>query len=506
MANGLVIGVGMLAGVALGPWAIATVLPIVMLFLMVRSRFSTATLVIVLVAVSAGALRGDAQQPAAGHDLIARSDAAEGIVREMPVPGGEYERVMVEVSRIRVEGAWSDASDLVLVYLPESSRSVSRGDRVALSWNVTPESRLAPGYRSFVRAEGATASAWAWKATVLEHGPRWADEMSRVRRTLTTALQGALPGDAGALAAGIVTGDDSGLSEEIEDAFRRTGTSHLTAVSGQNVALLIGFIGLWLRPGRPSTRLVVNGILLVVVWSYVLMVGLEPPAIRAAIVASLTLIGVQLGRRPDPFTLLALTLGVMAMLDPGMTGSISFWLSAAASWALCSTLHIRRQPGIVSMVIDTVKAVTAANLATFPIILWAFGSWSPASLLANVLVGPVMTLAFPVTYAFTGFAVLIPPLERALAWIPGILLDGAIVIVRRLADIAGAVHLPLDDPAAMMLLALPCFAGLLLLSRDGTRWVRLVAMRYSSEPVRMWMLASGLVAGGLVGVLLLALP
>ncbi|MCV5427306.1 ComEC/Rec2 family competence protein, partial [Escherichia coli] len=70
--------------------------------------------------------------------------------------------------------------------------------------------------------------------------------------------------------------------------------------------------------------------MIVLVWSYAVMVGLEAPALRAAIVATLTILGAWSGRRPDPLTLLALALGGMALVEPSMVRGAGFWLSAAA--------------------------------------------------------------------------------------------------------------------------------------------------------------------------------
>ena len=86
--------------------------------------------------------------------------------------------------------------------------------------------------------------------------------------------------------------------------------------------------------------------MILAVWMYAVMVGLEPPALHAAVVASLTMAGSWFGRRPDPLTILALTLGGMAFIYPRMVESVGFWLSAAASWASCSSMITEQSPGI----------------------------------------------------------------------------------------------------------------------------------------------------------------
>src|SRR5699024_5251017 len=112
----------------------------------------------------------------------------------------------------------------------------------------------------------------------------------------------------------IVTGDDSGLSPEAEANFLATGTSHITAVSGQNVTLIIGFLSFWFRPKTLRFRILFHLALVCAVWSFTLFVGMESPALRAAIVATFSIAGSHVGRRPDPVTLLSLTLGAIALI------------------------------------------------------------------------------------------------------------------------------------------------------------------------------------------------
>src|SRR5699024_3849140 len=115
-------------------------------------------------------------------------------------------------------------------------------------------------------------------------------------------------------------------------------------VSGQHVALLAGFLAIWLPPKGRRRRWFSHGAILLAIWLYVGMAGFGPSAMRAAIVASLMMLASWGGRRSDPVTILSLTLGVMALIDPAMIRSVGFLLSAAASWALCAALASREHP------------------------------------------------------------------------------------------------------------------------------------------------------------------
>lgn len=500
-ADGLLIGVGLLAGVALGPLALLLVPPAVLMLHLMRHDVRYVALAIAIASVLVGAVRGHLAEPIVAIDALQGSTGAIAVVEALPVAGGEFERTVVRVERVQLQGgSWTEASGRVLVYLPDSGPGVSLGDQVFLVWSATPVEHLAPGYAGFVESQRAAATANVWFYSIEQRGNSWFRTVATIRRRTISNLRQAIPGDAGALASGIVTGDDSGLSEAAQVAFRRTGTGHVTAVSGQNVSLLIGFLALWMRPGRRSTRLLTHGVMLLVVWIYVIMVGLEPPAIRAAIVATFMMLGAWSGRRPDPLTILAITLGGMVLIDPAMVDRVGFWLSAAASWALCSSMTTEQVSGFADGALNVARGVMAANIATLPILLWTFGEWSPISLLANLLVGPIMTATFPAAYllAVISFA---PSVVPWFSWIPAIGLDFALAIVDRLSQVMPLLRLPVTGPAMALAIALPCFGTLALISRDGERWRRVAVQEWRHSGPWLRIMASGLVVGIGVGVI-----
>jgi competence protein ComEC len=412
------------------------------------------------------------------QDAVAGTDQAIGVIARVPVAGGEFERSILAVDQVRIDGEpWQAVEAKVVVYLPEHGEGVSLDDRVFVVWQVTGVPELSPGYATYVRSQGATASAWVYAYSIQAQGPAFFHEVAGIRRDISGNLASAFPGDAGALASGIVTGDDSGMSDDAMEAFRATGTAHVTAVSGQNISLLIGFLSLWLRPTGRRSRVVSHGLMIVAVWLFALMVGLEPPALRASIVATMTILGAWSGRRPDPVTLLALSLGVMAFISPSMTSSIGFWLSAAASWALCSVVPVEAPSGLAGKLTGLLMGPLAASLATLPVLVWTFHEWSPIAPVANAVLTPIMTVLFPLTYLFAVLSFLPTPIADVVAWVPGIGLDLALSIVDRLSRIAPQVHLDADGAQAAVMIAVPALLVLVAWSRDGQRWMRLGSWR-----------------------------
>lgn len=498
-ASGLLLGISTLAGVAFGPWALIVVLPGVAMFEVSQRRLGWRSMLIVIFGVALGAVRASAAPEPVTMVNLAASRAAEGTVVAMPISSGGSERTIVRVDRIQsTDEMWSDAEGRVLVYMPPAGPDTNVGDRVFMIWDATPVDHLAPGYAGYLDSHGASGSAHVWFVRIEQRGSGLMRHLTEARRAITRLLHKAIPGDAGALAAGIVTGDDSGLSEEARSWFRRTGTTHVTAVSGQNVALLIGFLAMWFPPGHRSTRWLAHGVMFVAIWLYVGMVGLEAPALRAAIIATLMMLGSWFGRKPEPVTILSLTLGAMAMFDPGMVRQVGFLLSAAASWALCASISTSAPSSMLGRLANMFTGVMAANIATLPILLWTFGEWSPVSLLANLLIGPVMTVAFPTSYALVAVGFPLPGLISWLSWIPAIPLDVSIVIVHRLSSVLPLLHLPVAGPGMVMLVALPCFGALALLGRDGRRWMLRIARAWSSSDRESRHLFAGAMAGGML--------
>jgi competence protein ComEC len=150
---------------------------------------------------------------------------------------------------------------------------------------------------------------------------------NRVRATIERAGS-VLPGDDGALYRGLVVGDDRDQPREMIDRFRASGLSHLTAVSGQNVAFVLAAAGPLLRRLRAGWRWAATVAL--IAW-FVSLTRFEPSIVRAGTMAALSATAFVLGRERAPARLLCLAVVILVMVDPLLVGSIGFWLSVGAT-------------------------------------------------------------------------------------------------------------------------------------------------------------------------------
>lgn len=476
MANGIALGLSALAGVWLGWIALPIVLGALILLQSIERRIVVRLLFICTIITAVGAARSPHMTQTDVGPEISASTSAIGRVSSFPRPSGDGQRLILELSETCIGLQCVPAEGKVLTYVPDQSPPLGRGAIIHVDWRFQPVATLSPGYADYVFSQNALGSAHATSLTYVAPAPQFYSRIAIAQQATVDRMQTFIPGDAGALATGIVTGDDSALSEQAKADFRATGTTHITAVSGQNVSLILGFVSLWYAPRTPRGRALFHTFLILVVWSYAAFVGLEPPALRAAIFATLIILGRHVGRRPDPMTILCLTLGVMALLNPWVVRSVGYWLSALASIAIClclpTTLHRRNRVALW----EIIRAPIVASLATMPLIMMTFGSWSPVSIVANLLISPIMTVAFPVCYAFVFIAFLLPFMAPIVAFIPTVILNTAIDIVHQIAPMSKQIRLDQLSPLAALILWTPIAVGIWLLSDECHRWLRRVTL------------------------------
>jgi competence protein ComEC len=200
------------------------------------------------------------------------------------------------------------------------------------------------------------------------------------------ALASLAPERAGLLV-GMALGDTSLLPAELERDFRAAGLTHLMAVSGANLAVVVA-AGLWLAgvAGAGRRGLAVVGLVLVVLLAVV--TRWEPSVLRAGVMAALVLFGVATGRGPGGRRALCLAVVVLLLADPGLAGALGFRLSVAATAGVLwiGPVVAGALPGRVPERARKAVGMTLGAQATaVPAIALALGPVSLAGLPANLL-------------------------------------------------------------------------------------------------------------------------
>jgi competence protein ComEC len=221
-----------------------------------------------------------------------------------------------------------------------------------------------------------------------------------IRGRAEAALGRGMPTREAALARGFVLGEDERVDAATVEDFRRSGLSHLLAVSGQNVALLaLLAMPLLAALGMPiRTRLLW---VLAAIVVYVPLAGAGPSIVRAGVMGGLSLLAMLAGRRASRLFGLAVAAVVTLAIDPHIGADVGWQLSFAAVLgiltlappiraAVASRIGARAWRGALA---EGVAMTVAATLSTAPLIAFHFGEISTTTLLANLLALPAVAPA-----------------------------------------------------------------------------------------------------------------
>ncbi len=335
-------------------------------------------------------------------------------------------------------------------------RALAERQQGEVVWLRAERQRLAPraARRAAVRhVVGALDLEYA--ADVLD-GTAVARAGNRVRGALRGAAEGVMDDGTAALFTGLVIGDDRRQTEAVVGEFRASGLSHLTAVSGQNVAFLLAAASPVLRRLRPWWRWAATVAL--IGW-FMSVTRFEPSVLRAGVMAILAASAFLSGRQARPARLVGLAVTGLVLLDPLLVWSVGFWLSVGATLGVSAVGPWlgERMPGPLWLRVPLGVTLGAQVGVALPSVL-VFGRLPLVSVPANLVAVPV-----------AGFVMLY-----------GI-------------------------PAGLLAAALPAPMDALVLwpATAGTRWVALVAkVGAAVEPAPQWAFAGWVAAGALMLALL----
>ncbi|EEW16849.1 ComEC/Rec2 family competence protein [Corynebacterium jeikeium] len=241
-----------------------------------------------------------------------------------------------------------------------------------------------------------------------------------------------LPWEAGKILPGMVMGDVSMQDSTLRNQFAVTGLSHLSAVSGSNVAVVTGaalVLATACRAGRLSRLLVAAGALV----AFVLLVGPEPSVLRAAIMGCVGLVAVASARWTDIIASLSAAIIVLMVLSPSMAISYAFVLSVVATAGIVVVLPwwskavLARMPlfpwlpaherptQLQAMVVRMVLVAIAADLVTIPIIVHMTGKVSLVAVVCNLAVTVVVPVITVLGLMAALLAAIYPPVTMLLA-------------------------------------------------------------------------------------------
>ena len=294
----------------------------------------------------------------------------------------------------------------------------------------------------------------------VDEGP--SGPLLRLRNGLLASIAPATD-PARSLIAGVVCGRSAELrAQSAGDWFSVTGTAHLIAVSGSHLAI-VGFVSEGVLQKTRCSRGLQRAILAITLVGYAAFTGASPSAVRACCMVFATLVVNGAGRRRHGLSALFVTMSIFVLLRPTVLFETGFQLSCASVLAIlcfCSYVtYALGELGVPSGVASMLSVTLCSQLATLPITIPAFGTFSLIAPLANAVIGPVVSLLLAVSIVLVPFS-LVEPLQAWALVVPMIAARCALFFEQLFAAVPGAsVSVP---PDSMWIYLVPCLLGILL--------------------------------------------
>lgn len=356
-----------------------------------------------------------------------------------------------------------------------------RGGVVLVFGPASEWSGLLPGQEVWLRATVRPAEPGQAVAAVLSArsppvpvgGPGRVQQAAGALRTgLVDSAARTLEPRAAGLLPGLVVGDTRAMDPVLAGQFRRAGLSHLTAVSGANVAIAVAVV-LWPLRRRAVDRRVQAMVGLLALLGLVVLARPGASVLRAAAMGGVALLALATGRSRAAVPALSAAVTVLLLIDPALARDGGFALSVTATAAIVLLAprwaRVLRHRGMPRLPADALAVSAAAGLATAPLVAALSGIVSLVSLPANLLAAPAVA---PATVLGLGAALaspFVPVAADGLSWLAGWPVRWLVVVAERAAAVpdGAAAWPPGAGGAALLVLVLGLGATALL------RWPRL---------------------------------
>lgn len=270
----------------------------------------------------------------------------------------------------------------------------------------------------------------------------------RLRNELLTAIAPATD-PARSLIAGVVCGRSSELrAQPAGEWFSVTGTAHLIAVSGSHLAI-VGFVIESALQMTRCSRGLQRALLAATLVAYAAFTGASPSAVRACCMVAATLVANGAGRRRHGISALFVTMSIFVLLRPTVLFEMGFQLSCASVFAiLCFcpyATYALDELGVPAGIAGILSVTLCSQLATLPITVPAFGTFSLIAPIANAVIGPVVSVLLAVSIVLAPCS-LVPLLRPWALVVPMVAARCALFFEQLFAAVPGAsVSVPPDS-------------------------------------------------------------
>ncbi len=318
--------------------------------------------------------------------------------------------------------------------------AVYRGDIVRVSGKLFP-----------TRGNNLASIGFA-ELTVLRRDDSWINEL---RRKFAAGMQSALPEPAASFGLGLLIGQRNTLPEENTEQLRHVGLTHIIAVSGYNLTIIVLACR---RLLARHSKFQATFACLALIGIFLLITGTSPPIVRAAIISMLSIGAWYYGRTIKPLVLLSMAAAITILANPiYVWGNVSWYLSFLAFFGVLvlAPLITRRIMGDKEPKVLTGILIESACASTLvlPYILFIFGEMSLVSLPANLLVIPFIPFAMLLGLCAGLAGIFAPVIAGWLAWPAKWLLTYMLDVAHLLSRVPSAFVENINFPLVYMIVS-----------------------------------------------------
>lgn len=340
---------------------------------------------------------------------------------------GKYQRIYFQASGVKFFSGdnYQTVKGKTIVYLDKYPR-YSYGEELVLVCSLADPRELTSdkkfSYAKYLNKEGVWSA--CFNAKIVEQISESRVSLYKIlldlKNYFSQKINYFLPEPHSSFLRGLLYGDRATIPEALKDSFSRTGVTHIVAISGYNITIIIAGLLVVLRTFRFSRRRAF-GIIIVAVIFFVLLTGASASVVRAGLMGVVVLWGRQAGRSASAGRILILTAVLMLLINPRLlffdTGFQLSFLSTIGLIYFSPILakHLDFLPnwlGLKEIILTTLAAI----VFTMPLVIYTFGRFSLVAPLANLLILPAVPLAMLVGFVSLLAAVIYLPLGQILGY------------------------------------------------------------------------------------------
>lgn len=330
------------------------------------------------------------------------------------------------------------------------------GDKVSVFGRATPDVDI------YYRSKDVVASICFTESRIIDFGETSPDIFERIQSLFSSLFEKNLEGDALSLANAMLLGDRDGISGGIKLDFRRIGFSHVLAVSGLHISVLVFALMLILSPIQISKRIKML-LLIPVICAFAMITGASASVVRSCIMFICLALSSAFFADSDAPTSLMLAISMIFVFSPSSVYDIGLWLSFSATLGIVifapvlSPIRIsntRRTysraknmlAAVLNYIISLVLTAVVATAFTLPVVFICYGGFSLVTPLASLFLIPIVQILLPIFLLLLVFSG-IPMLCTALASVATALVELMLGLAGALAELDG-IYISLKYPFA----------------------------------------------------------